>query len=122
MISVRPVDRWKALLLSMNDRYAQLAVIDALTEEMLLNARQQQWELVTKLEAERSGLIYAFFEIPPLLAEAEHVARFIRTVLAADREIISLGASEQKDILQNSQKINRGKEASLAYAVAFSNK
>jgi len=106
----------------MNGRYAQLALIDALTGKMLLNAKQQQWEVVSKLEAERSTLIYAFFETAPSLAEAEYVAGFIRGVLAADREIIALGSNEQKDILQNSQKINRGKEASLAYAVASSNK
>ncbi len=112
----------RAELPNMNDRYAQLSMIELLTEKMLLNARQQQWEVVTKLEAERSELIHAFFASPFLLAEAEHVARFIRTVLAADREIICLGASEQKDILQNSQKINRGKEASLAYTTASSSK
>jgi len=44
----------KAELRSMNDRYAQLAMVEALTEKMLLNARQQQWRVVTKLEAERS--------------------------------------------------------------------
>ncbi|VAW89292.1 hypothetical protein MNBD_GAMMA17-1241 [hydrothermal vent metagenome] len=112
----------KAELRSMNDRYAQLAMVEALTEKMLLNARQQQWRVVTKLEAERSELIDALFTPPLLLTEAEHVANFIRTVLAADSEIISLGESEQKDILQNSQKINRGKEAFLAYTVASSNK
>ncbi len=99
----------------MNDRYVQLAMIKALTEKMLLNARQQQWQVVRQIETERDTLIHAFFETPPSLAEAEHVAGFIRGVLTADREIITLGTKEKKEILQNSQKINRGKEASLAY-------
>jgi len=99
----------------MNDRYAQLDFIEALTEKMLLNARQQQWDIVSKVEVERSKLIYAFFEIPPTLEEAEHVAGFIRNVLMADKEIIALGSSEQKGMLQSSQEISRGKQASLAY-------
>ncbi|MBL1261580.1 MAG: flagellar protein FliT [Thiotrichaceae bacterium] len=101
---------------TMNDRHAQLEVIEALTEKMLLNARRQQWALVSQLEAERDPLIYSFFEMPPSLVEAEHVADFIRGVLVADREIIILGSKEKEDVLQRSQKINRGKEATLAYA------
>jgi len=105
----------KAELVNMNERYAQLGLIEALTEKMLLNAKQQQWDVVSKLEAERSQLIYTFFETPPTLAEAEHVASFIRHVLEADRKIIALSANEQKGILQSSQEISRGKQASLAY-------
>jgi len=105
----------KAELLNMNDRYAQLDLIEALTEKMLLNARQQRWEIVSKVETERSKLVYAFFETPPALEEAEHVAGFIRNVLVADKEIIALGSNEKKGMLQSSQDISRGKQASLAY-------
>lgn len=105
----------KAELLNMNDRYARLGLIEALTEKMLLNARQHQWDVVSKVETERSKLIYAFFETPPTLEEAEHVAVFIRNVLVADKEIIALGSNEQRGILKSSQDITRGKQASLAY-------
>ena len=108
----------EAGLLNMNDRYAQLVLIEALSEKMLFNARQQQWEEVSKLEAERSALIFSFFEIPPSLDEAERVASFISHVLASDREIITLGSNEKKDLLQSSQKLSRGKEASLAYGAS----
>jgi len=105
----------KAELLNMNDRYAQLGLIEALTEKMLLNARQRQWDVVGKIEAERSKLIYSFFETAPTVEEAEYVAGFIRNVLVADKEIITLGSNEQKGMLQSSQEISRGKQASLAY-------
>lgn len=111
-----PAVATKAAISAVVDRNAQLALIKAMTQKMLQLAKIQQWENVSKLEAERSDLIYTFFEVAPAVAEAESVAHTILEVLAADKEIIALSSSEQQNILQNSQKINRGKQASQAYA------
>jgi len=102
------------------DRAMQLELIQALTKKMLQMAEQQQWENVSKLEAERSHLIGDFFKTKPSLSEAEHVASIILEVLAADKVIIALSTSEQHRILGSSQKINRGKQASKAYSVSKS--
>ena len=106
------------ILSIVTDRDAQLDLIYALTQKMLQMAEQQQWGNVSKLEVERSHLIYTFFEIRPSMEETERVASTILEVLAADKAIIAMSASEQQKIVENSQKINRGKQASKAYAMS----
>lgn len=106
------------ILSIVTDRDAQLDLIYALTQRMLQMAEQQQWENVSKLEVERSHLIHTFFETRPSLEETERVANTILEVLTADKAIIAMGTSEQQKIVESSQKINRGKQASKAYAVS----
>ncbi len=118
MYSAIPATNDSALLAALNDRNAQLDLIQAITQKMLQMAQQQAWENINKLEAERSQLIYSFFETKPLVAEAEHVASIILEVLAADKMIIALSLSEQHEIMGSAQKINRGKQASKAYAMS----
>ncbi len=113
-----PVAESNTILSIATDRDAQLDLIYALTQKMLQMAEQQQWDNVSKLEVERSRLIYTFFEIRPLVEETERVASTILAVLAADKAIIAMGTSEQQKIVESSQKINRGKQASKAYAMS----
>jgi len=107
-----------SILSSVTDRTAQLELIQALTRKMLQMAEEQSWENVSKLESERSHLIYSFFETKPSVAEAELVASVIFEVLAIDKRIVALSASEQHKMLESSQKINRGKQASKAYGIS----
>jgi len=107
-----------AVLSTVTDRCAQLELILALTQKMLQVAEQPQWELVGKLEAERSHLISSFFETKPTVDEAEHVASVILEVLAADKKIIALSAIEQRNILVSSQKMHLGKQAAQAYSMS----
>lgn len=100
------------------ERSVQLDVILAMTHKMLQLATEQQWDSVTRLECERSHLIASFFEYPATVDEAEDVALFIQKVLAIDKQLISLGSSEQQKILRDSQQVNRGKQASQAYAAS----
>ncbi len=116
--STIPVVDTKTILSTVTDRSAQLELIQALTHKMLEMAGQQQWENVSKLEVERSHLIYSFFETKPSMEEAEHVANTILEVLAVDKEIMALSSSAQQEILNSSQKINRGKQASQAYTMS----
>jgi len=111
-----PVIESKSVFGDQVERNTQLDVILAMTNKMLQLAKEQQWDSVSKLENERSHLIFSYFETTPSVEEAEHVARFIQKVLAADKELISLGSSEQQKILKHSQKVSRGKQASQAYA------
>ncbi len=105
----------KVIITAIKDRIAQLDIIKALTKKMLYLVKQQRWDDVSKLEAERGDLIYSFFEVTPSVEEVEYVASTILEVLATDKKIIMLSLSEQQNILRNSQKISRGKQASQAY-------
>lgn len=118
MYSAIPTTDDSVFLAALSDRNAQLDLIQAITQKMLQMAKQQAWENINKLEAERSHLIYSFFETKPSVAEAEHVANIILEVLSADKAIIALSLSEQHEIMGSAQKINRGKQASKAYAMS----
>ncbi len=118
MYSTTPATDDSVLLTALSDRNAQLDLIQAITKKMLQMAQQQAWENINKLEAERSQLIYSFFETKPSVAEAEHVASIMLEVLTADKAIIALSLSEQHEIMGSAQKINRGKQASKAYAMS----
>ena len=116
--NINPVTDTNLFLSEVTGRDSQLDLILALTQKMLQMAEQLQWENVSKLEAERSNLIYAFFETKPTVDEAERVASIILEVLAADKEIIALSSSEQQKLLKSSQKMNLGKQASKAYSMS----
>ena len=107
-----------AVLPAVTDRRAQLELILAITQKMLQMAEQPQWELVGKLEAERSHLISSFFETKPTVDEAEHVASVILEVLKNKKKITALSAIEQRHILANSQKMHLGKRAAQAYSIS----
>jgi len=100
------------------DRNAQLELIYILTKKMLQMAAQREWENVSKLEVERSHLIYSFFETKPSTEEAERIANAILDVLTVDKKIMALSVSERQKVVEKSQEINRGKLASKAYAMS----
>lgn len=106
----------QSLIGDATDRNTQLDLILALTDKMLELAQVEQWESVSKLEEERSRLIYTFFEVSPSVDEAEAVAEVIMKVLAVDKRLIAMSQVEQQQIIKASQTIKRGQQASKAYA------
>lgn len=82
---------------------------------MLEKAREESWDGVFVLEAERSELIRLFFLEPVQQEYAEAVAAGIQSMIAINHDIIALGALKRLDLAQTLQAMDQGKKAVKAY-------
>lgn len=99
----------------MTDKAQDLQQLIALSRTMLEKAREDFWDDVVDLEAERSGLIEAFFLEPVQQEYAEMVDIGIRAIIDIDINIIELGALKKLGIVDILQKMEQGKKAVMAY-------
>lgn len=102
----------------MTDKAKDLQFLISLSQAMLEKAREDSWDDVVTLEAERSGLIELFFlesNQEEYEEYAEMVASGIRAILAMDIDIMELGALKKLDIVEILQKMEMGKKAVQAY-------
>lgn len=96
-------------------RERQLSVIFSITQDMLEKAKNNHWETVISLEAQRHGLIADYFAVPVADQEAPSVAHYINKVLEIDKQLIELGNSGCQHLREDLQKINHGKRAMKGY-------
>jgi hypothetical protein len=82
---------------------------------MLEKAQEGFWDDVVDLEAERSGLIEAFFLEPVQQEYAEEVADGVRSIIAIDIDIMELGRLKKIDLVDILKKMEQGKKAVQAY-------
>lgn len=82
---------------------------------MLEKAREESWDGVFVLEAERSELIRLFFLEPVQQEYAEAVAAGIQSMIAINHDIIALGTLKRLDLAQTLQAMDQGKKAVKAY-------
>ncbi len=99
----------------MTDKAQELQQLISLSRMMLEKAREESWDDVFALEAERSELISLFFSEPIQQAEADAVAVGIQEIMAIDRDIMALGTLKKLDLAQTLQAMNQGKKAVKAY-------
>ena len=99
----------------MTDKAKDLQFLITLSQAMLEKAREDSWDDVVNLEAERSGLIELFFLGSVQEEYAEVVAGGIRAILAMDIDIMELGTLKKLDIVQILQKMEMGKKVVQAY-------
>ena len=99
----------------MTDKAKDLQCLITLSQAMLEKAREDSWDDVVNLEAERSGLIELFFLESVQEEYAEMVAGGIRAILAMDIDIMELGTLKKLDIVQILQKMEMGKKVVQAY-------
>jgi len=97
----------------MTDKTQDLQQLIALSQTMLEKAREESWDDVFVLEAERSELIRLFFLEP--LQQADAVATGIQSIMAIDRDIMALGALKRFELAQTLQTMDQGKKAVKAY-------
>lgn len=97
----------------MTDKAQNFQQLIALSRTMLEKAREESWDDVFVLEAERSELIRLFFLEP--VQQADVVAAGIQSIMAIDRDIIALGALKRLDLAQTLQAMDQGKKAVKAY-------
>ena len=99
----------------MTNQAQDIQQLVALSRTMLEKAREDSWDDVVDLEAERSGLIEAFFLEQVQQEYAETVEAGIRSIIAIDIDIMELGALKKLDLVDILQKMEQGKKAVLAY-------
>ena len=99
----------------MTDKAKDLQFLITLSQAMLEKAREDSWDDVVNLEAERSGLIELFFLESVQEEYAEMVAGGIRAISAMDIDIMELGTLKKLDIVQILQKMEMGKKVVQAY-------
>jgi Flagellar protein FliT len=99
----------------MTDKAQDLQQLIALSQAMLEKAREDSWDDVVDLEAERNELIELFFLEPVQQECAEAVAVGIQAIIAMDVDIMELGALKKLDLVEILQKMEMGKKAVQAY-------
>jgi len=99
----------------MSDKVQDLRQVMAISRTMLEKAREESWDDVFVLEAERSELIRLFFSEPVQQEYAEAVAAGIQSIMVIDRDIMALGALKRLDLAQTLQAMDQGKKAVKAY-------
>ncbi len=99
----------------MTDKAQELQQLISLSRMMLEKAREESWDDVFVLEAERSELIRLFFSESVEQADADAVAAGIQEIMAIDRDIMALGTLKKLDLAQTLQALNQGKKAVKAY-------
>ena len=99
----------------MTDKAQDLQQLISLSRTMLEKAREEFWDDVFVLEAERSELIRLFFLEPVQQAYADAVTAGIQSMMAIDRDTMALGALKRFDLAQTLQTMDQGKKAVKAY-------
>ncbi len=100
----------------MTDKVQDLQQLLTLSRIMLEKAREEAWDEVSALEAQRSESIRLFFLAPVQQAYAEAVATAIQAIMTIDRDIMALGMLKKIDLAQALQTMEQGKRAIKAYA------
>ena len=99
----------------MTDQLCALQQLLSLSRLMLEKAREEVWDEVFVLEAERSESIKFFFAEPIRPENSEAVGAAIQTILARDRDTMALGSLAKLDLAQALHTIEQGKKAVRAY-------
>lgn len=97
----------------MTDKTQDLQQLISLSRSMQEKARDESWDEVFVLAAERSELIRLFFLEP--VQQAGAVAAGIRSIMEIDQDTMALGALKRFDLAQTLQTLDQGKKAVKAY-------
>jgi hypothetical protein len=100
----------------MKDKTKDLQQLISLSLTMLEKAREESWDDVFVLEAERSELIRLFFLDPIQQADIATVATGIQSMMTIDQDTMALGVLNRFDLAQTLQTMEQGKKAVKAYA------
>jgi hypothetical protein len=99
----------------MTDKIQDFQQLISLSRTMQEKAREESWDDVFVLEAERSELIRLFFLEPLQPIYADAVAAGIRSIMEIDQDTMALGALKRFEFAQILQTMDQGKKAVKAY-------
>lgn len=89
--------------------------VERLTADMLAAAKAQDWVRLTELEERRRGALAALFAERIEAGSGIELADGIRRVLAADRELMSLGEAGRREAAGALGELERGRRGAAAY-------
>lgn len=97
------------------DPLIDLEQLLALSLSMLEKAVEQSWDELCVLEARRRELLELFLLKPVAPDCAAAIAAGIQTIMAIDRDIMTLSELKKLDLAQTLQTLDQGKKAVKAY-------
>lgn len=97
------------------DRIRQLVEIIGLSKEMLVKARDHDWERVAELEVTRKALVVSCFQRPTAEQDAPEVAAAIKEILRLNQEVSEKGRQYQEGLVGEIHTDNIGRAAKAAY-------
>ncbi|MDH5777373.1 MAG: flagellar protein FliT, partial [Gammaproteobacteria bacterium] len=87
--------------------YAQEAL--DISETMLIQAEQQQWQELTQLETKRSGILEKLFQHPSMPQSLARVASLLRQIIELDQMTIACGNDARSALKTELQLLTQGK-------------
>lgn len=96
-------------------RSKQLQDIIQLSQQMLSQARDNEWERVTELEAKRREMVLVCFRQTTSDQDSPAVAAAIREILHLNQEVAELGRQYRDQLGSEIRTHNAGRTASAAY-------
>ncbi len=96
-------------------RQSQLRQLLSLTEGILQDAKQKEWEGMMKKEQVRRTLMEEFFQKNSTGQEAPQIEEVIRQVMSLDKKIIAMAEAGKLDILKKMRNLSAGQHAIDAY-------
>ncbi len=93
----------------------KLKGLQAISQQMLQSAQQEEWQKLPLLEQQRKALMHGYFEEVRSEKEVEIIATVINSVLSINREIEQLAREQQKKINRQLQNMKKRQNAHSAY-------
>jgi len=86
-----------------------------LSERMLAQAEQGNWDQLSGLENERSRSLESLFSHPAISENLSEIAGTLFEVISIDKECLRLGAEARKDMLLQLNRQSQGGRALKSY-------
>lgn len=96
-------------------RTQQWTAILNLTHQMLKAAHDQEWENLVSMECHRRQLITEFFTISAAPDEVHDITDGTHTILAIDKEIMTLSRKQRDVVGSKLSEIKKQREVKKAY-------
>lgn len=113
--SRRPEARARETQAVDSQRSQQFRDLIDISREMLVQAREDAWERVGELEAQRRALMAQCFRHPTAEQDAPGVAASIREILHLDEEVAALGRKHRQTLGADIHTNRVGRSARAAY-------
>ncbi len=99
-----------------DERSKQLGKIIVLSRDMLVLAKENEWQRVAELDGQRRALVMQCFQFTTPDQDAPAVAAAIREILSLNQQVANLGAQQQATVSGHIRTQQLGRTARQAYS------
>ena len=96
-------------------RLQQWQNILQMTDQLHQLSADENWQIMTELEAQRFTQLEAFFSVPVDENEAAEIEKGIHHMLESDERLVRVSVNQQKTLSDGVKKISRGRQVIKAY-------